>query len=94
MRARPAKGPPAAKPPELGRYEWMRPLLPPVVLQAVRDKAFQAQLQSTLETEIVWSQFRRARNDPQAKQWLDFVAYVLRRAPDSQAQLYQDLFVL
>jgi FkbM family methyltransferase len=94
LRARPAKGPPAAKPPELGRYEWMRPLLPPVVLQAVRDKAFQAQLQSTLETEIVWSLFRRARNDPQAKQWLDFVAYVLRRAPDSQAQLYQDLFVL
>lgn len=73
----------------------MRPLLPPVVQQAIKDeKPFLARFLSDVETEIVWSLFRRARNDPQARQWLDFVAYTLRRAPDSQAQLFQDLFVL
>jgi FkbM family methyltransferase len=73
----------------------MRPLLPPVVQQAIRgEKPFLAHFLADLETEIVWSLFRRARNDPQARQWLDFVAYALRRAPDSQAQLFQDLFVL
>jgi len=90
-----ARVPSAAKPPELGRYEWVRPLLPPFVLQTIRSvKPFLGHFLSDLETEIVWSLFRRARNDPPARSWLDFVAYTLKRAPDSQAQLFQDLFVL